>query len=197
MTEPWGTQCAKLIPGSPVPLARSRARISGNGREYSTRASVTALPSAADFAFHFSVAVRRKEEPHGAGFEADTLGPLFTRLLGSGGSSFASCGFCGRCYGNHCPSRLRFRHQFRWLQPLGRLPQAFQVVELAGFLGENMDDEIHIVEQHPLRLLIARRVSYAKAQCLQALVHGVGNCLDLPRVSPPAHHKVVSESSRS
>jgi hypothetical protein len=33
--------------------------MSGNGREYSTKAAVTALPSAADFAFHFSAAIKR------------------------------------------------------------------------------------------------------------------------------------------
>src|ERR1700680_944323 len=80
MTEPWGTRCTRLIPGSPVPLARSRMRMPGVGDEYSTHASVTAWPSAADFAFHFSAATRRKEEPHGAGFEADTQA-LFLRVF--------------------------------------------------------------------------------------------------------------------
>src|ERR1700686_3055411 len=97
VTEPWGTRCARLIPGSPVPLARSRTRMPGVGREYSTKASVTALPSTADFAFHFSTATRRKQEPHGAGFEADTSSLLFTRHLGRsgnglGGHGFSSCG---------------------------------------------------------------------------------------------------------
>src|SRR6202795_4340143 len=195
VTEHWGTRCARLIPGSPVPLARSRTRMSGDGREYSIKASVTALPSTADFAFHFSAATRRKEEPHGAGFEADTSG-LLTCLLGHTGNGFACYGFRGRGFGYHCPPRLRFRHQFRWLQPLGRLPQAFQVVELAGFLGENMDGEVHIVEQHPLSLFVALSVRYAHAQCLQALVPRVGNRLDLPRITSAAHHKVVSEGSR-
>jgi hypothetical protein len=31
----------------------------GSGRAYSTKASVTALPMAADFAFHFSEAIKR------------------------------------------------------------------------------------------------------------------------------------------
>src|SRR6266404_3964638 len=83
MTEPWGTRCDRLIPGSPVPLARSRTRMPGIGHEYSTKASVTALPSAADFAFHFSVAIRRKEEPHGAGFEADTQAFFLRVFLGA------------------------------------------------------------------------------------------------------------------
>src|SRR5208337_1993458 len=162
VTEPRGpTRCARLIPGSPVPLARSRTSMSGNGREYSTIASVTAVPITADFAFHFSAATRRNEEPHGAGFEAHTSGLLFTRFLGRRGSGFGNCRL-----GNRGPSRLRLRHQFRWLQPLGRLPQTFQVVELAGFLRENMDDEVHVVEQHPLRVFVALGVSHAEAQCL-------------------------------
>src|SRR5208282_1978372 len=81
-------------------------------------------------------------------------------------------------------------------QPLGRLPQAFQIVELARFLRENMDDKIYVVEQHPLRLLVALGVSHAEAECLQALIHRVGNRLDLPGIGPAAHHKVVGERSR-
>src|ERR1039457_4582703 len=59
-----------------------------------------------------------------------------------------------------------------------------------------MDDEIHVIEQHPLRLLVSLGVSHAQAECLQALVHRVGNSLDLPRIGPAAHHKVVGEGSR-
>src|ERR1700675_28361 len=87
MTEPWGTRCARLIPGSPVPLARSRTRMPGDGREYSIKASVTALPSTADFAFHFSAATRRKQDPHGAGFEADTQAFFLRVFLGAGAAA--------------------------------------------------------------------------------------------------------------
>src|SRR6202140_5663017 len=145
VTEPWGTRCARLIPGSPVPLARSRTRMPGVGHEYSTNASVTALPSTADFAFHFSAAIRRKEEPHGAGLEADTSGLLFACQRGRSGNGFGGRGSGRPGFGRDGPSRLRFRYQFRRLQPLGRLPQAFQVVELARFLGEDMDDKVHVV----------------------------------------------------
>src|SRR5579864_670799 len=48
-----------LIAGSPVPLARSSTCIPSAGRAYSTSASVTDCPMAADFAFHFSEATRR------------------------------------------------------------------------------------------------------------------------------------------
>src|SRR5258706_4572163 len=57
----------------------------GDKRAYSTKASVTALPSMADFAFHFSAATRRKEEPHGAGFEADTQAFFLRVFLGAAG----------------------------------------------------------------------------------------------------------------
>jgi hypothetical protein len=50
--------------GSPVPLARSKIFIAGFGRAYSTNASVTSRPMAADFAFHFSAAASRDEALH-------------------------------------------------------------------------------------------------------------------------------------
>src|ERR1700682_6834901 len=103
MTEPWGTRCVRLIPGSPVPLARSRTRMPGDGREYSIKASVTALPSTADFAFHFSAATRRKEEPHRAGFEADTSGLLFACQLGRSGRGVGGRGSWGRGVGRGGP----------------------------------------------------------------------------------------------
>src|SRR5260370_25233197 len=116
--------------------------MSGNSREYSeysTRASMTALLVHADFAFHFSAATRRKLELHGAGFEADISGLLLMRPFRRRGS-----GFGGRGFANRRTLRLghRLRHQFRRLQPLGRLPQTFQTVKLACFLGENMDASV-------------------------------------------------------
>src|SRR5258706_11997902 len=64
VTDPPGrTRWARLIPGSPVPLARSRICIPGLGAAYSTSASVTPLPITADWVFHFSCAIRRWEEP--------------------------------------------------------------------------------------------------------------------------------------
>jgi hypothetical protein len=59
-----------------------------------------------------------------------------------------------------------------------------------------MDDEVHVVEQHPLRLLVALGMCHAQAECLQALVHGVGNGLDLAGIRAAAHHKIVGEGSR-
>src|SRR5260370_24168295 len=111
--------------------------MSGNRREYSeysTRASVTALPITADFAFHFSAATRRKLELHGAGFEADISGLLFTRLLRRRGS------FSGARGSANCrtpPPSPRLRHHFRAPQPPGRFPQTIQIAELSRFLVDN------------------------------------------------------------
>src|ERR1039457_1368696 len=201
VTEPPGpTRCASVIPGSPVPLARSRTRMPGNGREYSTRSSVTALPSTADFDFHVSAATRRYEELHGAGFEADTSGLFFTRLLagrcgsGLGERRFGGCCFRNRCFRNRGSAWLWLRQQLRGLQALGRLPESFEVVELARFFRENMDDEVHIIKQHPLRLFVALGVCHSQAQILQALVHRVSHGLDLARIGAAAHHTVGGES---
>ena len=59
-----------------------------------------------------------------------------------------------------------------------------------------MDDEVDVVEQHPLRLFVALGVSHAETEPLQTLVHGIGNRLDLPRIGPTTHHKIVRERSR-
>jgi hypothetical protein len=50
---------ARLMAGSPIPLARSSTRMPGLGAAHSTSASVTALPIDADFAFHLSDAISR------------------------------------------------------------------------------------------------------------------------------------------
>ena len=63
------TRPANVIPGSPVPLARSSTCIPTAGRAYSTKASVTGVPKVADFAFHFSEATSRYCVPH-AGSES-------------------------------------------------------------------------------------------------------------------------------
>ena len=50
---------ARLIAGSPVPLARSKTRMPSFGCAYSTNAAVTAFPIVADFVFHLSEAISR------------------------------------------------------------------------------------------------------------------------------------------
>ncbi len=56
-----------------------------------------------------------------------------------------------------------------------------------------MDNEVHIVEQYPLRLFVALLVRHAHPDLLQSLVDRVGNCLDLPRIGSAAHYKVIGE----
>jgi hypothetical protein len=58
-----------------------------------------------------------------------------------------------------------------------------------------MDDKVHVVEQHPLRLLVAFFVGRALAELFQAIVNRVGNRLNLPRIASAAHHEVVGECS--
>jgi hypothetical protein len=58
-----------------------------------------------------------------------------------------------------------------------------------------MDDEIHIIQQHPFCLLVTLAVCDALSKLFQALVHGVCNRLNLSRIGPAAHHKIICESS--
>src|SRR5260221_12234319 len=80
----------------------------GDKRAYSTKASVTALPSMADFAFHFSAATRRKEEPHGAGFEADTQAFFFRVFLGAAAAALPVADFVAVGFANAAPPRFGF-----------------------------------------------------------------------------------------
>src|SRR5271165_807352 len=113
VTDPCGPmRCARLIAGSPVPLARSTTCIPGCGFAYSTIAAVTALPITADFAFHLSEATRRNEEPHGAGSDAGMLRLLFSR------ARRRRCCFLGSL--RH--PALGRRGQLRGLDQLGRFP---------------------------------------------------------------------------
>ena len=54
------------------------------------------------------------------------------------------------------------RHQFGGTQLFRRLPQTLQIVILAGFLGEDVHDEVHIVNQDPFRLLVALDMGRAR-----------------------------------
>src|ERR1019366_8441458 len=111
----------------------------GSGHAYSTSACVTAPPIAADFAFHFSAAIRRYDELHGArceaGFDAVISGLLLARAFASGAT------YPRRGTGFRNPGLLRFGDEFLRLNSFGRLPQPFQIVKLSGFLGEDMDDK--------------------------------------------------------
>src|SRR5208283_1439709 len=185
-TEPSGpTRCARLMAGSPVPLARSSTTMPSIGCEYSTSASVTTPPMAADFAFQFSAAIKRYCEPHRAALDGDISGLRLPRLARSGG------------FGSRRPRLFRLGQQFRRFHPLRRFPEPFQIVELARLLGENVDDKIHVIEQYPFRLLVALLVRDAQAHLFEALIYRVGNGLNLPRVGSAAHDKVVGERTRA
>src|SRR5580704_12177311 len=67
---------------------------------------------------------------------------LFVATSSGRGSALAR-----RCLCFRRGFRPRRRLQFRGLKPLGRLPQALQIVELARLLGKNMYDKISVVDQ--------------------------------------------------
>src|SRR5260221_8213592 len=97
----------------------------GDKRAYSTKASVTALPSMADFAFHFSAATRRKEEPHGAGFEADTQAFFFRVFLGAAAAALPVADFVAGGFAIVGPPPLRFPLHFPRSPPFAALPRPF------------------------------------------------------------------------
>src|SRR5579859_4686091 len=182
---------ARLIAGSPVPLAKSSTRIPGAGCAYSTKASVTGCPMAADLAFHFSAATRRYWAPQ-LGSE-----PGFDVIDAQGRREVLCFLFL------LVRSRLSWRlalagrgFQIGRLQALGRLPQPLQVVELACLLGEDVDDEVHVVHQNPLGLVVAFNVRRTQSRGLQTQFHLVSNGLDLAGIGSAAEHEVVGESSR-
>src|SRR5205814_3318893 len=153
------TRAATLIPGSPVPVARSSACIPGCGSAYATNAWVTPCPIAADLAFHFSAAIRRYDDPQcdlvSALMEGKYSGPLAP--------------------GNGCGSLACGRFQRGGLHLFRRLPQALEIVELARMLREHVHDEIYVIEQYPLRLAISLNVCGRKAGLLYKQLHFVGN----------------------
>ena len=59
-----------------------------------------------------------------------------------------------------------------------------------------MHDEIHIIDQHPLGLVVPFDMSWPQFCLLEAQFHFVRDSLHLPRISPVTQHKVVSEGSR-
>src|SRR5258708_16821539 len=95
----------------------------GDKRAYSTKASVTALPSMADFAFHFSAATRRKEEPHGAGFEADTQAFFFRVFLGAAAAALPVADFVTVPFSIAGPHPFRFLINFPRSAPLYAFPR--------------------------------------------------------------------------
>jgi len=90
------------------------------------------------------------------------------------------CGFPWR----RLPGRAFFwSQQFSRRQPGGRPPEPFQSIELARLLAENVDHEVHIIQQHPFRLAVSLGVLRTQAGDAQPLLHFIGNRLDFKRLT--------------
>jgi hypothetical protein len=59
-----------------------------------------------------------------------------------------------------------------------------------------MHHKIDVIQEHPLRLFVTLGMSDAQAQGLQPLIDRVGNRLNLARIRPRAHHKIIGKRSR-
>src|SRR6266550_3678719 len=86
--------------------------------------------------------------------------------------------------------------QLRRLELGRRLPEPFQVVVVTSRLRKNVDYEIHIIEQHPLRLLVALFVCDTYPESLKSLIHRIGDGLDLSGISPAAYDKIIGKRPR-
>ena len=83
----------------------------------------------------------------------------------------------------------RFSDILSWRVP----PQSFKIVESPVFWREDMDDEVGIIHQDPLRLAIAFDMVRSAPLFLQPQVDFVGNRLILWRGSPGTNDEAVSE----
>src|SRR4030095_5588616 len=76
-------------------------------------------------------------------------------------------------------------------------PQSFQIVESPVFRREDVDDEVGLIHQDPLRLAVAFDMVRRASLFLQPQVDFVGNGLILWRGSPGTNDEAVSEGSDS
>jgi hypothetical protein len=67
---------------------------------------------------------------------------------------------------------------------------------LRAFSEKTWTHKIHVIEQHPLGLLVTLDVSRPQPGPFQAQFHFVRNGLDLAGIGPAAHYEVVGERSR-
>src|ERR1051325_9922690 len=88
------------------------------------------------------------------------------------------------------------RRQFSRLQLSRRLPQPLKIVISSRVFREYVHYEIHIIEQHPLRLLVTFNVSGAHSLCVESLRHFIADRLHLPRIASAANHRIIRECSR-
>src|ERR1700716_3206044 len=190
------TRVARLIAGSPVPLAKSSTSMPGFGCAYSTSASVTAWPMAADFAFHFSEATRRywlPQPPWGSAGESGrdviTQDPCF-------GATDPLCLFLFSCgWNSGSLPLLGNRFQFRRFETFCCLPQTLEIIKFRGLFREHGPHEIDVVEQDPLCLAVAFDVGRRHARRLKAHFDLVGDGLHLARITSTAQHEVIGKGS--
>src|SRR6185369_4478102 len=82
----------------------------------------------------------------------------------------------------------------RQLHSLRLAPQTLEVVKLSRLLLEDMDHEIAVVQQNPLRGFVALNARGGFAGFLELVVNSVGDRLHLSLVRAAEDHKVVGET---
>src|SRR5262249_43063306 len=117
-----------------------------------------------------------------AGEEKPALCSLL--LCGEGG---------GALFGNAPDGRF----QVSRFEALGRLPETLEFIVPARLFGEDVDNEIDIVEQDPFRLTVAFRMRRIKTLALQTQFDFVRDRLDLAWIRPTAHDEIVRERART
>ena len=82
------------------------------------------------------------------------------------------------------------------LEAAGGLPEALEIVVPAGVLGEDVNNEVDVIEQNPLGLVVALGVRGVEAEAaLKTELDFVGNGLDLARVGAAAENEIVGEGA--
>ena len=76
-------------------------------------------------------------------------------------------------------------------------PQSFQIVESPVFWREDMDDEVGIIHQNPLRLAVAFDMVRGASLFLQPQMDFIGNSLILRRGGSGTNDEAVSERGDS
>src|SRR6266851_2934349 len=76
----------------------------------------------------------------------------------------------------------------------GVSPHALEPIEDAGLRGEDVHDEIEVIEQHPFRSVVPLHVRRLGAVGRERRQHAVGDRANLPRIAPRAQDEVIGES---
>ena len=84
----------------------------------------------------------------------------------------------------------------RELEPLCATPEAFEVVEAACFLCEDMDDEVKVVDKNPLAELVALHMGGAAPILSKPFDDRVDNGLHLSPCLSRTEHEMVGERRR-